>query len=625
MTGKARTSSESGKARTARSDRAEHALSTAMGWQNAISHLDGAQRFDILDALDLALRNLYVHLPLKLSFHGYDVLGALRKLKQDCTAMTNVEFHRELALAMARLRDAHTLYQGPWKQDGIVASLPFLVEAYGPTTSPSYVVSKVSEADVNDPYFRKGVVITHWNGVPFARAVEIYGDMETGGRIDSRRARAVETLTFRSLEYMPPPNEDWVVLDYLDEARKPRQVKLYWQGLEPDPSPLAKAKGLAARYAQSVNPAAEAVRRAKKFMFNPALWAGESRGTKKKASFANDLADAVTARAVKTKHGKFGYLRIWSFSVDDDERFLEEVSRLLEKMPDSGLIIDIRNNPGGYIIAAERLLQLFTPNHITPVNFALRSTALAAEMAQSDFNQDDLGTWAQSLLLAQQTGEPYSAHLPITSEEECNDTGQRYGGPVVLVADANTYSSGDLFAAGFVDNGLGPLVVIGQATGAGGANVWSMDDVAAALSQTSVTLPELPDGASFSMSIRRAVRSGRSNGSLIEDVGVVGETYEMTEDDVKFGNRDMLDHCASLLALQPRTSLKASYAHGTLSLVAQGLDVAAVHVDAMPGGLPVSLRTSEKTDIPLAARPGQIIDVTGYALGVVKQRRRLFI
>src|SRR5262249_56719043 len=88
-------------------------------------------------------------------------------------------------------------------------------------------------------------------------------------------------------------------------------------------------------------------------------------------------------------------------------------------------------------------------------------------MAAARFNQAELGPWAESLESAPATGEPYSTHFPITSVEQCNDLGQHYGGPVVVVVDANTYSSGDLFAAGIADNRIGPIVCIGQTIGAG--------------------------------------------------------------------------------------------------------------------------------------------------------------
>jgi hypothetical protein len=69
------------------------------------------------------------------------------------------------------------------------------------------------------------------------------------------------------------------------------------------------------------------------------------------------------------------------------------------------------------------------------------------------------------------TGELYAQPLPLTDPAWCNDTGRSYPGRAVAVVDANTYSSGNLFAAGWVDHSIEPLVTVGQATGAGGANV----------------------------------------------------------------------------------------------------------------------------------------------------------
>ena len=119
--------------------------------------------------------------------------------------------------------------------------------------------------------------------------------------------------------------------------------------------------------------------------------------------------------------------------------------------------------------------------------------------------------------------------------------------------DANTYSSGDLFAAGIVDNGIGPLVCIGDATGGGGANVWPAEVLADALRPANLTLPKFPKGVDFTMAIRRAVRSGASDGALIEDGGVAGQHYDMTGTDVLHDNKDLIEHCARILAAQPWT------------------------------------------------------------------------
>ena len=72
---------------------------------------------------------------------------------------------------------------------------------------------------------------------------------------------------------------------------------------------------------------------------------------------------------------RLGYLRLWSFDVADDEAYIEEVIRLLRLLPERGLIIDLRSNPGGLIWAAERLFQLFTPHQVQPNRFSMLATS----------------------------------------------------------------------------------------------------------------------------------------------------------------------------------------------------------------------------------------------------------
>jgi C-terminal processing protease CtpA/Prc len=146
------------------------------------------------------------------------------------------------------------------------------------------------------------------------------------------------------------------------------------------------------------------------------------------------------------------------------------------------------------------------------------------------------------------TGEMYAQPLPLTDPSWCNDRGRSYPGPAVAVVDANTYSSGDLFAAGWVDNDIGPLVSVGEATGAGGANVWTGNQLRDALSGTDHQYAPLPAGVGFTVAIRRAIRSGLSDGVPIEDLGITGVPYDMTRDDLLNGNKDLYAFCAEVLA-----------------------------------------------------------------------------
>jgi C-terminal processing protease CtpA/Prc len=256
------------------------------------------------------------------------------------------------------------------------------------------------------------------------------------------------------------------------------------------------------------------------------------------------MQDVLSARALSRR---VGYLRLWSFDVEDDDLFLAEAARLLSLLPQTALIVDLRGNPGGLVWAAERMLQLFTDATIAPTRFSLVASPLTREMANSPFNRLELEAWAPSLDNAVATGDQYAQPLPLTDPAWCNDLGRHYPGAAVAVADANTYSSGDLFAAGWVDHGIGPLVTVGQATGGGGANVWTADQLRDALAGTEHALGALPDGVGYTLAVRRAIRSGLSDGIPIEDLGVAGVSYDMTRDDLLRGNRDLVKFCTDLL------------------------------------------------------------------------------
>jgi hypothetical protein len=592
--------------------------------QSRVGKLTWGERLDNLDAWVQVLDGAYAHLPLKRALYGFDPIRALEHLRGQVADLTDVQFHRELTSLVNRLRDAHTQYSGPHTLAGGVAVLPFLVESYGPPQKCRYVVSKISDRQlIEDSHFKAGVSLKWWSGVPFDRAVDLHADNETGGRPDARRARALESLTFRALEYGPPPDEHWVSIGYTDLDKTERELRLPWRVVFPSHSPKAGGGG-AIRRRRGINLAAEAVRRAKKLLFNAGLWQKEQTVAERAGttSVAEDYSDFLTARVVPTRHGKFGYLRIWSFDVDDDQGFIQAAIDLIDNLPDRGLIIDLRDNPGGFIWAAERMLQLFTPNEVRPTKFALRSTPLTRAMASAQFNQQELGPWAESLENAPATGEPYSTHLPITSFEQCNDIGQRYGGPVIVVVDANTYSSGDLFTAGIADNRIGPIVCIGQATGAGGANVWTSDDLAAAMKPAGLPLPILAHGANFTMALRRAVRSGDADGVLIEDSGIAGQPYAMTERDIFDSNKDLIGHCAQMLASQAVTRLNVSREGSNLAVTTSGLD----HIDVYANGHPAFAGIEHVQDgtlpLQLAPNAGEV-EVVGFAGNVVQQRRRL--
>ena len=287
------------------------------------------------------------------------------------------------------------------------------------------------------------------------------------------------------------------------DARTPLRLAIHLSGSGARRRPPDRAGGLGC----AIHPDRALVRRAKKLSFNVDLWQTERHdrmaaaglGIADNGWITGQFQDNVSARVVPIAGRDDGYLRFWSFELSDDDGFLAEVVRLLGELPQDGLIIDLRGNPGGLIWAAERLLQLFTPSQISPTRFSIIASDLTRAMSDAPQNRRSLSPWRRTLLDAIGTGELYSQSVPITAFERCNDIGQVYGGPVIAVVDSTTYSAADLFAAGFADNGIGMVVSVGRATGAGGANVWWADTLNSVLAGTPQQLPRLPKGVGFTL------------------------------------------------------------------------------------------------------------------------------
>lgn len=600
------------------------------------------ERRRLLDGIECVLEGVYTHLPLKRARYGFDPVQRLRILRSQIAELSDDALHIELADTITRLRDAHTMYTGPRSLETKVAALPFLVEMIGAVSAPTYVVTKVGPGVESS--FQPGVVLEHWNGVPIDRAVLRHAEEEFGGRPDSQRAWSVQSLTLRSLRYGPPPDEHWVIVGYRTRngAGAAKEIKLTWRIVDPgDVDPMQgegptgkRAKAL--RRTRAVHPAAEAIRRAKMLLFAPHALTGKKAPTPKPVPLRGRVRPAPKADVIKTRlskvlkamsidapGGPFGYLRIYSFD-KEPEPFIPELIRLIPLLPDRGLIIDIRGNPGGYIWAAEMALQLFTPNRIEPTRFSTLATPFTRQIAAIKDVAEDLAPWKPSLDAAVRNGELYAQAIPITDPGSCNGLGQMYGGPVVLVADSTTYSSGDLFSAGFVDNKMGPFICVGSATGAGGANVWSYGELRTALRGSAAALPPLPEGIDLSFAFRRATRVGAEAGIPIEDVGIAGTfAYEMTRNDLLNGNPDLIATCIKVLKDLPFSRMTATVdsAARTIAVKTAGLDLVDVRVD---GHSLSTARVDNQSTISVSypART-KTVELEGCLKGATLQRRRI--
>jgi peptidase S41-like protein len=591
--------------------------------------LTAAQRRKIVDQAEVMLEALYVHLPLKRSMHATDPVQRLKLLRFHLADLSERQFHDEMIDIFVDLRDLHTNYILPSPYATKTAFLPFLLEEFFEGGKRTYLVSKML-AGFTHPTFKPGVVVTSWSGVPIDRAVEVNADRQAGSNPDARHARGLEALTIRAMAMSSPPDEHWVVVGYLDGAVE-RELRIDWRVFEPDPGPSGSGGGGGtgeARATLGLDLRTELARRAKKALFNPQAMATERAVERSPRGRPNvNLADTSTMpdvfafRTAATPSGSFGYIRIWTFMVNDEDAFVAEFVRMAGLLPRTGLIVDVRGNGGGNILCAEKLLQTITPGSVEPSLLSFVNSQLTLAICE---HNDFVGEWAPSIGQSVETGEIYSQGFSILPEDEYNLIGQRYQGPVVLITDPLCYSATDIFSAGFQDNTIGPILSVGGRTGAGGANVWEHALLRQVLPGPDSPFSALPQGTSFRVAIRRVIRAGSHRGVPLEDLGVQpDEAHAMTKNDLLNGNADLIAKASQMLAGVPTVTLSAQVSpvvggKRNVTLTTQGLDRVDVTVDGRPRATVDVTNGITVVEIPNPGAGTHDIAARGFKSGALK-------
>ena len=555
-----------------------------------------AERRLIVQQALLLLEHNYALLPFKVARYGINPLQRLRLLQQRLGRPAGPgpewRLHAELVDIFNSLRDLHTRYTLPQPFNGAAAFLPFLLKEFTEDDRRRYLVSRrqAGQPELEHGSFRFGVEVTHFNGVPIARAIDRFAERLPGANPEARHARAVQMFTVRSLAFAPPPDEEWVTLGYLDAGGEPREVRLVWSV-----TPIeTTADGPAGSADTPLGVDVESVQlaRLRTALFAPEfLAAAESgepaAGGPQSIPVAPELATVFEARRVAAGGRTVGHLRIRTFLPGPPGvlGFVREFLRLLGELPADGLVLDIRGNLGGAVQAAEMSLQALTARRVEPEPAQFAATPLNLRICRAG---DRLAPWLPSMEQALETGSPYSSGVPFTSAELLEAVPQAYFGPVVLLTDARCYSAADIFAAGFQDNRIGPVLGTDGNTGAGGGNVWQLADLLTALpGEPDMPYRPLPHGAGLSLVIRRVLRVGPNAGSPLEDYGVVPDhRHVTTRRDVLGDDADLLAEAAALLDKSPprRFDVAAAEAGGelTLTVAAHGIDRADVEVDGRP-------------------------------------------
>lgn len=571
------------------------------------------ERKAIIEQAGLLINHLYPHLPFKRDIFTFIPKKDLFvKARAAIRNLSEIAFQREMLDAFALVRDAHTTYGLPPPFSGALAFLPFQVETVvGPDGVRIFLVASVMNSEpapmdstdkppgFGHPSFGPGAILVSWAGQPVAEHINRVAATVPGGNEAAWFRRGVVACTTRILTYspLPFPNEMPVVeIVYRPPAPGagggPEQViRLPWGVARFPVQPQIPRKSFSMSYVSAELNRATTRLHCRELMKErrrlrestderavsriPDVFEFQFTGGPQK-TFPIDVAAALADP--QHPNLRLGYLRIRSFNDHGEPstmtvRLVKEAQRiltLLDREAPDGLVLDIRGNPGGDIEAAERILQMLTPGTIEPENFHLAQTKTiirvlrgvrsmlrrkklpkgdAAKLAAA---RVELEAWLDAADQPDPSARLTAGH-PLTDPDLANAIGQVYQGRVVLLVDAATYSAADIFAAGFQDHAIGPILGADLATGGGGANVANHGDLINFLGpRPGIKLAPLPHDIFMRVAFRRCGRVGLNSGKPVEDFGVrVEKTYTTNlVADVLAGMPGMITEAAGLIGQQ---------------------------------------------------------------------------
>lgn len=580
------------------------------------------------------LEQNYAHLPLKIARYGVNPVQRLRlliaKLSRGGTPEAEWRFHAEMLSILDSVRDLHTRYVLPEPFAKAAIFLPFRIKEFVEQGKPRFIVAPSDEEQEPMGTLPERVELISWNGVPIERAVDVFGDRLPGANPAARHARAVDRFTVRSLGFTGPPDEEFVVIQYLDLDGNPQETRERWRVALPQDDPRADAAPAEPEgFELELDLEAARVAWLRTVLFAPHVLEMLDSGAPEVAvpsgiPVSRELATAFEARAVPGLTPQIGHIRIRSFTPPTGvDGFVNEFIKLLGQMPPDGVIVDIRGNGGGNPVAAELCLQALTARRVesqplqfisSPLNLRICSNSPAP-------GREDLSRWRPSMEQAVESGSVFSTGVPRTPAELLAKVPQAYFGSVVLLTDGRVYSAADRFAAQFQDHEVGVVLGVDANTGAGGANVWKHADLIRSMTGLADSpYRSLPAGTDITVAIRRTLRVGANIGAPVEDFGVEPKhVHPMTRSDVLNGGADLFARAARLLseAGSPRrfeVELDESADGVTARLQVQNVDRADFYTDGRPRESVDLADGASSTVIPEAGTPGEV-RVEGFAAG----------
>ncbi|RXJ74204.1 hypothetical protein CS022_03785 [Veronia nyctiphanis] len=587
------------------------------------NELSQTDKETLFEQASLLINDIYVNKDQKNQYYGIsptydghvDPDAAMAKIKSRLPELSTEQLYTELHKTFASQRDLHLTYVFPEPYKAFTSYLPL---TFTRLAGNEVRVSAVSSQHLSDSYLEGqsapavGDVLVSYNGKSVPEILKEKQATAQGSNAYGGFVRALSMLTRLPQAVKLAPEEDEVTMTLRKDSGETYDVTLPWLvDWNDNRVPATEAEN----NNQGYNLAQLAV---SSDVYQESVNKLNKRHGIEQGNFfeLNPTSEPILNWSVLQYGDKrIGYMKLNSFSpVNALDNMINELVNLVHYgfMGTDGLIVDVRDNPGGYILLADIMAQLFIPGKAEVGDF---------KVLVNETNQPVIDLFGQfGLDIDTSAGDKYSGTFQFTPDEVANQIGQLYYKPVAVMSNAKSYSAGDMFTCAMQDNGAAVVYGEDPQTGAGGANVWRHSWL---LQNVGGDFKPLPDDSIITVSWGQALREKHHKNSLIEDYGCVASVdVSLTPSDLKDGGISQFTKVIEGLLAQPQA--RSSYSlnvrndlqlvvpqeNPTLSINVKNVEHIAMSVNGQPyKKLSVYAYGPEKTvelKLPEGFNPGEV-------------------
>jgi hypothetical protein len=475
------------------------------------------ERQIVIDQARLLYNEVFVHQKLKITHFGESAnpIPLLNEVEKQIGTLSDEIFFSKMMASYRTLRDGHTMVILPKPYACYSSSLPVIFKEVFSSQGKSFLAIKAMADDEFIKLLPKsleveiGDVLTSYDGLSPEQAIKNFSLIATGANSEAVRKEAIHLLSWAPQAYTFTPKKDFITLGLKNSQGREYQVELPW--ITRENTKCLSSNIYEERYVGTGMS-----------LYNelPEIYPSVNNDYQKTKD------EVLKYKKITNINGTFGVIRLQSFSptIKVDE-LIEEIKKIFEvKLHDTdGIIFDVRDNKGGIIRIAETIIQFFTSEKITPLNFRLKATKdLLYILEKRQFGEDH---FIKRLKYALQSNVFYSQAVSLDNDDEAqNSQGQFYFKPVVIFTNATCYSSCDMFAALAQDLDVAKVIGEDSSTGGGGAGVTSTSSIFSYLPPDEKgPFRVLPHQAEITAAFVQTLRVGKYKDQLIENAGVKSE------------------------------------------------------------------------------------------------------